>query len=78
MLHFELIENTDTSVTYRYFPENQQNFGMITVRKNDKVITHQILATGDEYKWYFSHMYKRIKQYIEAKEYKEKGIIAWY
>lgn len=78
MLRFELIENTSDSVAYRYFPENKGLFGTISVRKSDKAITEQVIASNDEYKRYFFQMYKRIKQYIDADQYKNKGLIAWY
>ena len=78
MLRFELVENTTDLVTYRYFPENCEHYGSIAVRKSDKTIINQLVAPNDEFKWYFSHMYIRIKQYIDADQYKDKGLIAWY
>ena len=78
MLRYKMLENTEDRITYRYFPEGKELFGSISVRKSDKAIIEQVIAPNDEFKWYFSHMYKRIRQYIDEGKYQCDGIIAWY
>lgn len=78
MLRFEVIENTKEYVSYRYFPDNKEQSGMISVKKSDKTILEQTIASNDDFKWCFFKMLKRIKSYIDADHYESKGIIAWY
>lgn len=78
MLRFEVIENTKERVSYRYFPENQEQSGVISVKKSDKTIVEQTIASNDEFKWCFFKLFKRIKEYIDADQYESSGIIAWY
>lgn len=78
MLKYELIENNETSVSYRYYPEGLQEYGMVTVRKADKAITQQKIASNDDFKWCFYKLVKRIGEFINDGKYKENGIIAWY
>ena len=78
MLRFEMLENTKERIAYRYFPDNKEESGLISVRKSDSKIIDQIIASNDDFKWCFFKMYKHIKQYIEKNHYEEKGIIAWY
>ena len=78
MLHFQLIENTDERVTYRYYPERDIISGYITVRKADFTIIESELASNDEFRWYFLKMFCRIKEFIAKNDFKESGIIAWY
>lgn len=78
MLTFELMENTLTEVTYKYFPDGGKDFGIIKVRKKDNAIITKIIANEDDFEWCLLHMYQKIKDYIESNEFKEKGTIAWY
>lgn len=64
MLRFELIDNTNDHVIYRYFPDNKDESGLISVRKSDGEIIEQIVNENDDFKWCFFKMYKRIKQFI--------------
>lgn len=73
-----MVENASEYVSYRYFPENQEPSGVISVRKNDKSIAARTIASNDEFKWYFFKMLKRINQYIDAKDYESKGKIVLY
>lgn len=78
MLRYKLVGNTAEYVTYRYFPEDNNEFGEITVSKRDKTILNSEVASNDEFKWYFLKMYKRIAEFIDKGEFIEIGKIAWY
>lgn len=78
MLEFELIENNDEFVSYRYFPEGKTNSGTVVVNKNNSSVIKEDIAESDEFKTYFFHMLNQIKTFIKNNKYKEKGIIAWY
>lgn len=78
MLKYKLIDSTTEYVTYRYFPEGNNEFGEITVSKIDKTIQDSKIASTDEFKWYFLKMYKRIAEFIDKGEFIEIGKIAWY
>lgn len=78
MLRYELIENTDEFVSYRYFPEGEALFGTLTVRKRDKDVIEQKVAPNDDFKWCFWKLLNRIEEFIDNSHFEEKGIIAWY
>lgn len=78
MLKYQIITNNKDFVTYRYFPDGQEQYGEITVKKATKQITKQKIAPNDEFKLYFFKMFKRIREFIDKEDYKESGIIAWY
>lgn len=78
MLKYELLENKTDSVSYRYYPEGQKEYGSVTVRKADKSIMQQEIASNDDFKWCFYKLVNRIGKFIDTGEYNENGIIAWY
>ena len=78
MLKYVLLENKTDSVSYRYYPEGQKEYGSVTVRKADKSIMQQEIASNDDFKWCFYKLVNRIEKFIDAGEYNENGIIAWY
>ena len=78
MLRYELIENNDEFVSYRYFPEGEKQFGTLDVRKHDKEIIEQEVAPNDDFKWCFWKILRRIEKFIDSSHFEEKGIIAWY
>lgn len=78
MLRFELLENNNDFVSYRYFPEGKGESGTISVAKKDKKIVNEVVAATDEVKWYFFKMYKRIREYIDKDTFDHDGIIMWY
>lgn len=78
MLKYELLENNTDSVSYRYYPEGQAEYGMATVRKADKAIEKQEIASNDDFKWCFYKLLNRIESFIDEGKYIESGIIAWY
>ena len=78
MLKFKMVENNDDIVSYRYFPENKEDSGFLTVNKKDGSVIKQQIAKSDEFKRYFFHMLDRIEEFIERNKFVEEGIIAWH
>lgn len=78
MLKYVLLENKTDSVSYRYYPEGQKEYGTVTVRKSDKEIVQREIASNDDFNWCFDKLVKRIEEFIDADKYNENGIIAWY
>lgn len=75
MLTYKLVEETNKSVKYRYFPEGEEEFGTITFEKETGNVLDMNPAETDEDEWYVKHM---ISKFAEKKELDKKGIIAWY
>lgn len=78
MLKYSIMENEKDFVSYRYFPEGKGIGGELTVSKKDKTIIEEKLAPDDDFRWYFFKIYKRIKEFIDANEFREAGTIVWY
>ena len=78
MLKFKLIGNNRETISYRYYPEGKDLWGEIALRKENMEIISQKVADGDEFKWYFWKMYRKIKEFVQQEEFPPEGIIAWY
>ena len=78
MLEFKMIENTETTVSYRYYPHRTQDSGLLTVNKKDNSIMEQQVANSDEFKTCFFHLFRKIKDMIKDNDFLNEGIIAWY
>ena len=78
MLKYQIIKNDKDYVAYRYFPDGQEQYGEIMVKKSNKQNCDQKVAPNDEFKLYFFKMFKKIREFIDKKEYRESGIVAWY
>lgn len=77
MLEYILIENTNDSVTYAYYPEKAGKKGLLTVNKNDSSVKSFTLAENDKYRTYLGHLYSNVKMFISTNDYQKNGIIAW-
>lgn len=78
MLKYEIVENTQEHVTYKYFPEGKDDSGLISVRKKDLEIIKQEIAPNDDFRWCFLKLFKRIKEFVKDDNFDKNGIIAWY
>lgn len=73
-----VIMDGNSSVTYRYYPEDRESFGSITIRKQDKQAIEQNIADNDETKWYYHKICKVIFKFIDTNTYVTQGTISWY
>ena len=77
MERIELELLTDDIVSYRYYPEGREEYGIVSLnRKTDDVINDKIYPDDPGmYKW---HAVYRIRKYNETGEFPEKATVAWY
>ena len=78
MLKFKMIEKNDDIVTYRYWPEQDAEYGEVTAKTKDGELVSMRLALEDEFKTYAFHMLSRIRKFAKDKSFDEDGMIAWY
>lgn len=78
MLKFKLIDSNRETISYRYYPEGKESWGEIKLSKGNMEIVSQKVADGDEFKWYFWKMHKRIKEFVQYGEFPQEGVIVWY
>lgn len=78
MLKYQLIDEGNDFVSYRYFPEGKPAYGEITVNKFNKQLIKQTIAPDDEFKWYYLKMLKRIREFVDCGVFNKEGTIVWY
>lgn len=78
MLKYELIERTEATVTYKYFPEGKDKFGTICARRDDGKVVAERLADCEESQWYHQKMLRRIQEFVNSNNFRTQGVVAWY
>lgn len=77
MLTLELMSNGLESVVYRYYPEGETKYGVVSVSKVDGKWSFDKLV--EEYGTkYAAHACAWIAKRIKEKKIPEKGMVAWY
>ena len=77
MERIELELLTDERVSYRYYPEFRDDFGIVSLmRKTDKVIHDKVYP--DVTTMYVRQAVYRMRQYNKAGEFPEKATVMWY
>ena len=77
MERIELELLTDDIVSYRYYPEGGEEYGIVSLnRKTDEIVHDKVYPD-------ISGMYKRqalyrMRKYNETGEFPEKATVAWY
>ena len=68
---------SDDKVSYRYYPEGKEEYGIVTLmRKTDEVIHDKVYPDiSGMYKW---QAVNRIREYNETGEFPKKAMVAWY
>ena len=78
MLRLELAQKSNTEVTYNYFPEQEKEYGTITI----SIITGDVVgyetASNDKHRRYLHHAIARIEKYVGSNDYREKDVVGWY
>ena len=77
MLRLKLIENTNSKVVYRYFPEDKENYGTVYLDKSNGDVLDVDIAENDVFDRYMHHAVSKVTQYIERNEFPEEEIVAW-
>ena len=78
MLRLELISNTRSEVVYKYFPEQKEEYGTISINMVTGEPDIRKLASGDEHRRYLSHAVARIEKYLAEKIFPDSDVVAWY
>ena len=72
-----LEEITDEKITYNYFPEGKEKFGIISLmRKSGKRVIDK-LCESDKFKTYAFQALRCLEEYQKKNEFPEKGLIMW-
>ena len=77
MEYLELELLTDEKVSYRYYPECKEDFGIVSLMRKTNQIIHDKVYPDD------SGMYKRqavyrMRKYNESGKFPEKATVMWY
>lgn len=77
MERLELLEVNEDKVVYRYYPEQETDFGVVSVnRKNGE---RKIEKLFDRYgQMYAFHACRELERYITNGNFPVKGGVAWY
>ena len=78
MLRLELARETNTEVVYNYFPEQEKEYGTITISKITGDVLGYETANNDKHRRYLRHAIARIGKYVDTKDYREKDVVGWY
>lgn len=77
MVRLEKIWKNDHTVSYKYFPESETDYGVLVVNIETKELT--IEKTNNTYgRNYLFHAFKAIKKFIDDSDYPETFRVAWY
>lgn len=77
MLRLELLEITEISVKYKYYPESSKEYGIIVVDRisRERSIEKLLPEYGSNYP---SHAFRRIEEYLTNNKFQEEDLVAWY
>ena len=77
MERLELLEVNADKVSYKYFPEHENEFGVVSV--NRKTGERKIEKLFDDYgKSYAWHACRELERYIANGNFPVNGGVAWY
>ena len=77
MERLELLEVNENKVVYRYYPEQEADFGVVSV--NRKTGERKIEKLCDSYgKTYAFHACRELERYITEGNFPVNGGVAWY
>lgn len=78
MLRLELIKETRTEVVYNYFPEQENEYGTVTIGKSSGEVIDAKISSNDTHHRYLHHAVSRIGGYIEDGIYMQNEVVAWH
>ena len=77
MLKFVLIEETAGKVVYKYFPEGDLDFGIVSYDKKTKSCSVITPSKIDKHLKYAQKMFAKIRECTNDDLFQKEGIIAW-
>lgn len=78
MLTFIMEKETDKDVVYRYYPEGNEDSGLVSYDKEKKECSIVTLSTQDKHQRYACKMFARIRACATTGFFEKEGMIAWY
>lgn len=72
--------NNDVAV-YKYYPENKNNYGIISVNTNTGLIKENIPVKGEyggENSMYRSHAFSTMRKFFKEKNFPKEWMTAWF
>lgn len=78
MLRLKLIEETNSKVVYDYFPEQEDEFGTVTLNKLTGEIIDVKIASNDEHERYMHHAVSKVIDLFKNGSYSKEVVVAWY
>lgn len=77
MVRIELLELTEETVKYKYFPEQSEKHGIVALGR--RTGERALEKVAEEYSSnYAAHALCRIEEYQKRGEFPKKDIVAWY
>ncbi|MBE6928204.1 MAG: hypothetical protein E7467_06950 [Ruminococcaceae bacterium] len=77
-MKYQLHKEDGNLILYCYYPQGHGETGIVSVNKKTGE-TAVVSPSADDFGNRFAFkLCKRLKEFFEAKSYKENGIIAWY
>ena len=77
MLRYSLIRENEQEIWYEYFPEGNEELGIIIYNKKTKQCSIKELSTKDQNQRYALKMFSKIRQFAKQGVYEQKGIVVW-
>lgn len=78
MLKLKLMNRYDGKIVFNYYPDENNDFGTISINEGTGEISVLSKAENDEFGNYKVHAIKRIKEYFKNKNYLLEDIVTWY
>lgn len=81
MLEFKLLNETESYVEYKYFPEGKEEYGIVRYDKINKkfsVIKYAYPHDKPGFSFYTLPLFSRIRKYAAEGCFQEEGMVAWY
>ena len=77
MEYIELELLTDEKVSYRYYPNGKEAFGIVSLMRETGERIHDVHCPGVSSS-YAGQAWARLDEYQEAGEFPERALVAWY
>lgn len=78
MLKFVLVEESESRVLYKYYPEGCFEAGSVSFDKKSGNGTIETLADNDNHQIYAMKALQRIRRMADSQVFEQEGVVAWY
>ena len=78
MVKLLLIQTTDETVQYQYFPEGKDFYGILSLNRTAGDINILKQAANDNFNVYLHHAIRSLERYYKTGIFPERDTIAWY